>query len=273
MKKIFLVAIMLLCGALIHVIADEVKVTMKDGTVFTAELKEFVPTDHITVVVGGIESVVPISEVVSIDKANVVQPPTPMSISNSHSVYGMYEITDTKQYPDSFILNVGSQQLTMVLIRGGWFNMGYDGHNSLFWDTEPIHKVTLSSYYISKQLHKVKYKKNADDLLSNLAKTTNLPYRLPTEAEWEYVALMPFAESIFSEENLLEWCSDFWGPYGVGEQINPQGPKQGKSHVLRAFSRRNEKWQRYRGFIDEGKETSNDDAYMRIAISADSINF
>ena len=163
---------MLLCGALIHVIADEVKVTMKNGTVFTAELKEFVPTDHITVVVGGIESVVPISEVVSIDKANVVQPPTPMSISNSHSVYGMYEITDTKQYPDSFILNVGSQQLTMVLIRGGWFNMGYDGHNSLFWDTEPIHKVTLSSYYISKQLHKVKYKKNADDLLSNLREKT-----------------------------------------------------------------------------------------------------
>ena len=251
MKKILIIVLLILIGAIIQVSADEVKVTMKNGTVFTAELKEFVPTDHITVVVGGIESVVPISEVVSTDKANVVQPPTPMSISNSHSVYGMYEITDTKQYPDSFILNVGSQQLTMVLIRGGWFNMGYDGHNSLFWDTEPIHKVTLSSYYISKQLHKVKYKKNADDLLSNLAKTTNLPYRLPTEAEWEYVALMPFAESIFSEENLLEWCSDFWGPYGVGEQINPQGPKQGKSHVLRAFSRRNEKWQRYRGFIDE----------------------
>ena len=273
MKKSLLVTLLVLCSALMQMSADDVKVTLKNGTTFTAELKEFVASDHITVVIAGLESVIPINEVASIDKGVAAQTPAPVAITDSHPVYGMYEITDNKQYPDSFILNVGNQQLTMVLIRGGWFNMGYDGHHSISWDTEPIHKVTLSSYYISKQLHKVNYKKNADDLLQNLAKKTNLPYRLPTEAEWEYAALMPFAESIFSEENLMEWCSDLWGPYGVGEQINPQGPKQGKSHVLRAFSRRNEKWQRFKGHFDLGKETSFDNAYMRIVISAESMIF
>ena len=49
-------------------------------------------------------------------------------------------------------MEIGGQELTMVLVKGGWFNMGYDGRHSLSWNTEPIHKVTLSSFYVSKQV-------------------------------------------------------------------------------------------------------------------------
>ena len=74
MKKILLVTLLVLCGSLIHMSADDVKVTMKNGTVFTGELKEFDPSDHVTVVVAGIETTIPISEVASVErpKANQV---------------------------------------------------------------------------------------------------------------------------------------------------------------------------------------------------------
>lgn len=273
--------------------ADEVKVTMKNGTVFTGELKEFVPTDHVTVIVAGIETTIPISEVASVEKPNALQQNDVQQQKNDNAKlqYGKYAITDTKQYPDSFVLHVGNQELTMVLVRGGWFNMGYDGRHSLFWDSEPVHKVTLSSYYISKQLlnchtaetllkknkisdsvkpFKCRYRKDAEELVEQISILSEAPYRLLTEAEWEYAALMPFASSIFETPKSTEWCYDYWGEYSLTEQINPQGPSTGKYHVLRSYSKENEKWKRMQG---TGKKEYwwSSDAFVRIAISADSI--
>ena len=71
---------------------------------------------------------------------------------SSKLIYGQYQITDTKEYPDSFKIRIGDQELTMVLVRGGTFNMGYDGRHSISWDSEPVHRVTLSSFYVSRQL-------------------------------------------------------------------------------------------------------------------------
>ena len=58
MKKILLVTLLVLFSALMHMSAEDVKVTMKNGTVFTGVLKEFDPTDHVTVIVAGIEKAV-----------------------------------------------------------------------------------------------------------------------------------------------------------------------------------------------------------------------
>ena len=33
--------------------------------------------------------------------------------------------------------------------------------------------------------------------------------------------------------NVLEYCSDLYGPYSSSSQINPQGPLSGYGHVLR----------------------------------------
>lgn len=305
-KRFWAILITLLCGCFVILQADDVKVTMKNGTVFTGELREFVPTDHVTVVVAGIETTIPISEVASVERPNAYQGPTTQKRDNGDNdtklQYGKYNITDTKQYPDSFVLHIGDQDLTMVLVRGGWFNMGFDGRHSLSWDSEPVHKVTLSSYYVSKQFlnchtaetllgkkkisnsikpYNCRIRKDAEELINKISKSSGAPYRLLTEAEWEYAALMPFASALFAN-NKIEWCSDYWGKYPAADQINPKGPSSGKYYVIRSYSSDNEKWKRLKDSGNRKWQNSNavfryaigDDTIIRIrvAISADQIN-
>jgi formylglycine-generating enzyme required for sulfatase activity len=290
MKRIVLIVVFVLCGALIRVCADEVKVTMKNGTVFTGELKEFVPTYHVTVIVAGIESTIPISDVASVERPEAIQTTMVHNKNGDDSKlqYGKYVITDTKEYPDSFVLHIADQDLTMVLVRGGWFNMGYDGKHSLSWDSEPVHKVILSSYYVSKQFfnchaaetllgkkkisnnvkpYNCENRRDAEVIIKVISVFFGAPYRLLTEAEWEYAALMPFASILFGNTKDVEWCSDYFGKYSAADQINPQGPSSGEFHVLRSYSADNNMWKR----LNSKYYYSGKGPFVRIAISADSI--
>ena len=292
-RHFWAILLLLLCCCFAPLRAEEVKVTMKSGSTITGELKELIATDHVTIIIAGVESVIPMTEVSSIENASSSQAST-QGDKPSKLVYGQYQITDTKQYPDSFILEIGGQELTMVLVKGGWFNMGYDGRHSLSWNTEPIHKVTLSSFYVSKQVlnrhaaetvlkkkkisdsvkpYSCKYRQDAEDMIEIIRELFGVPYRMLTEAEWEYSTLMPFADAIFEENNNNEWCSDYWEKYPAADQINPKGPSSGKSHVLRSYSSGNNKWKRMKGDnATQRKEYSfNSDAFLRIAISADQI--
>ena len=149
MRKVLLVILIVLCGALIRVTADEVKVTMKSGMIITGDLKEFLPMDHVTIIVSGIETTIPVSEVISVEQHNIYQQSSTKEDKEDDNKlkYGEYAFTDTTAYPDSFVLKISDQELTMILVRGGWFNMGYDDRHSWALSSEPIHHVTLSSMF------------------------------------------------------------------------------------------------------------------------------
>jgi formylglycine-generating enzyme required for sulfatase activity len=168
---------------------------------------------------------------------------------------------------------VNSMGIKMVKIGPGSFEMGSTLGRD-YWDEQPIHKVTISrAFYISetevtaKQFRQFKAEfvgttehlpyaagvswYEAVAFCEWLSKKEGRPYRLPTEAEWEY-ACRAGSTSLYSSGDkstragqanawglknmhtaVREWCLDWHGEYPAAEQVDPVGPEYGMARVVR----------------------------------------
>ena len=168
----------------------------------------------------------------------------------------------------SFTNSVG---MKMVRIRPGTFPMGSQLSRD-HWTEQPVHSVTISrSFYISEtevtaeQFGRFRREfqgtpayapyaagvswHEAVAFAEWLGRKERKSYRLPTEAEWEYVARAGSDEAAaqargqlgtsnaWGVKNMLagarEWCLDWFGEYPGADQADPQGPEEGSVRVVR----------------------------------------
>lgn len=211
---------------------------------------------------------------------------------------------DTMDISDEQKIVVRNLVANMVSVSGGTFRMGAQNSDpqSDNYDTEardnenPVHEVTLSNYYIGKfeitqrewrtimgdELDWPEQYGRGDDFpaynvsrtdalrfVERLSAMTRLPFRLPTEAQWEYAArggnnsqhyrysgsndvdevawhkenangsLHPVGGKLSNElglhdmsGSLWEWCLDTYGPYPSTPQTDPLADS-GSPFVLR----------------------------------------
>ena len=139
-------------------------VTLKNGAELRGVIKSIDPADALTMVIAGIETKVKMADVARVEEAAAAPTTQPQPVRNTPPKQEARKpvdegpqlnantkliIRDEADYPEVLGITIGDEIIKMVLVRGGDMNMGWDGDRSLSMDSEPVHPVKLTSFYMS----------------------------------------------------------------------------------------------------------------------------
>ena len=285
---------------------QQVAVKLKNGATIKGMIKEFDPLDKIVLLIAGQETTIPMGKVenvemtqtsvplnTTVNTGNAFNRPNTAEASTASSDNSLGNrkliVTENEDYPETITVNIGNMPIEMLLVKGGRMNMGFDGDHSLAMKSEPVHEVGITSFYISSKpishqilskFGKIKHDdegyaivekyKNVETIINAIAKTSGKPYRIPTEAEWEYAACCELQNQIFADvadnkKIAYDWCSDYYDEFKEGSvELDPTGPISGSDHVVRAFNNKHGKLNR-NNKLSVGRYTL---GYIRLVIKA-----
>ena len=261
MKRILCIVLAVFSFAFCFAQQKSARVTLKSGVVITGTITELNPASHLMIQVAGINSRIEMGDVASIEDVAPSDVSAEKTISNPSEANSGPVVIDQGMYPDTYTIKVGPYDIEMILVKGALFDMGYDGKGSLRKNSEPVHKVQLSSYYVNKSpLSKdiVSYLKKGDENHSDktrryspgsakdaikvaeaLASKANLPIVLISEAQCEYILVSDNVENFdINEKYEVLFCRDYYADYtkGTKPQVDPIGPREGRANVMRDFA-------------------------------------
>ena len=254
MKRFLLIVFTLLLTVLCMAQQQKARVTLKNGTILMGPVSELDPISHVKLIIGGFETTIKMSDIESIES---IADSSDDDLGSAREL-AVAETDDYDGLPEVYNLQVGPYVIEMKLIKAASFSMGYDGPGSLRMNSEPVHEVALSSYYIntrplnkdvvgylkkgkeehgkSNTVYRPISRKDAKDIADKIAETTGVPVGLITEAQWEYAAAN--IDGVFDPaETEWNYCYDYYANYSSVKavQIDPVGPKSGRGHVVRSF--------------------------------------
>lgn len=260
----------LLLVAFFHTAQGQTKesvIKLKSGTELKGTIISIAPMDTMVFVISGIKMTIKMKDVQSIEE---YRPDILTSkIEDDKHLSEKTIITDFAEYPDSIELQIDGRKLKMLLVRGGHMNMGFDGRHSLRMKSEPVHSVSVTSFYLSEDYVSQIISSEWDmahNIVTRISNEVNMPLRLPTEAEWEYAACSSIQHRLFNTFGNLEFCSDYFAEFKEESEVDPIGPSKGKEHVFRRYSEDDMKFDR------SGNSYQDEICYIRIAIKAKDIS-